>query len=98
MSVRARRGVEAALPGWGDRLRNPGIQPRPLRESNDASHLLITAGQAVAWNPTLPGVKSEDTYLISHEGPRLLTGTGNWPSVQMDHRESRVEVPDVLVL
>lgn len=74
------------------------FSPAPLRESNDASHLLITAGQAVAWNPTLPGVKSEDTYLISHEGPRLLTGTGNWPSVQMDHRESRVEVPDVLVL
>lgn len=34
---------------------------------------------AYAWNPTLNGAKSEDTYLVTREGSDLLTSTGEWP-------------------
>jgi len=41
----------------------------------------VTAGQAVAWNPSLPGgAKAEDTYLVSPAGLERITavpdGTG----------------------
>jgi antitoxin VapB len=35
--------------------------------------------QAFAWNPSLRGVKSEDTVLLTASGPELLTATDGWP-------------------
>jgi len=40
----------------------------------------IEEGNAVAWNPTLPGVKSEDTAVVAGVGPRLVTSTTSWPA------------------
>jgi len=88
-----RRHFQGGAIGYDTREFSPG----PTREPNEASQLLIGAGQAVAWNPTLPSVKSEDTYLISDDGPRLLTRTGEWPTVTFDDRGCLVEVTDVLV-
>ena len=43
---------------------------------------LITAGSAFAWNPTVRGAKSEDTFLISGDGAAVaLTNTPDWPVV-----------------
>jgi hypothetical protein len=33
-----------------------------------------------AWNPTVQGVKSEDTVLVTEEGFEPLTTTGEWPT------------------
>jgi Xaa-Pro aminopeptidase len=42
----------------------------------------ITAGSAFAWNPTIRGAKSEDTFVLSNEGPAIaLTNTAAWPTV-----------------
>jgi antitoxin VapB len=38
----------------------------------------------VAWNPTITGVKSEDTVLVGEDGPEVLTRTGAWPQVTVD--------------
>jgi antitoxin VapB len=38
----------------------------------------VRAPQAFAWNPTVPGAKSEDTVLCSDDGCALLT-RGGWP-------------------
>jgi len=35
--------------------------------------------QAYAWNPTVQGAKSEDTYLVTESDAELLSGTGDWP-------------------
>jgi len=35
---------------------------------------------AYAWNPTVQGAKSEDTFLVTEDGVELLTGTGDWPT------------------
>jgi Xaa-Pro dipeptidase len=40
------------------------------------SETSIGAGSAVAWNPTVPGAKSEDTALVGEAGLELLT---TWP-------------------
>src|SRR5258708_23375773 len=43
----------------------------------------LAAGMAVAWNPTVPGAKSEDTFLIQEGGGEQLTRTENspWPMI-----------------
>ena len=53
-----------------------------------ASHQFLRAGQAVAWNPTITGVKSEDTVLVDHDGPEVVTCTGAWPQVTVELEDS----------
>ena len=35
---------------------------------------------AYAWNPTVQGAKSEDSFLVTEDGVELLTATGDWPT------------------
>ena len=42
----------------------------------------ITPPQAFAWNPSLPGIKIEDTVLLTGSGIEVLTDTGNWPRIE----------------
>jgi Xaa-Pro aminopeptidase len=42
---------------------------------------VLRAGQAVAWNPTAPGVKVEDTVLVTDAGIDVLTTDARWPTV-----------------
>lgn len=41
---------------------------------------LIELHQAFAWNPSIRGVKSEDTILVAEHGPEVLTQQIAWPS------------------
>jgi len=47
------------------------------------SHYRLGANQAVAWNPSITRVKSEDTVLVTGHGPEVLTRTGSWPEHQV---------------
>lgn len=43
--------------------------------------LPIAAGTALAINPSLPGgAKDEDTFLVTDDGPELITTTHDWPA------------------
>ena len=53
----------------------------------------IEANTALAWNPSLPGAKIEDTVLTSGAGIEILTVDPAWPTVTVAGRER----PDVLV-
>ncbi len=47
----------------------------------------LTEGIAVAWNPSLPGAKVEDTFVILPDGKlENLTFDPNWPSVEVEGR------------
>jgi antitoxin VapB len=39
--------------------------------------------QGFAWNPSITGVKSEDTIIVHADGPEFLTTTGDWPTVHV---------------
>lgn len=46
----------------------------------------LVEGGAVAWNPSLPGAKIEDTVLVRAGGLEILTVDPDWPSVQVRGR------------
>ena len=47
--------------------------------------------QGFAWNPSITGVKSEDTMIVHSAGSEFITVTGEWPSlcVQLDDERDR---------
>ena len=54
---------------------------------------LIEAGMALAWNPSLPGHKIEDTVLVTDGGIEILTLDSSWPVITVAGRTR----PDILV-
>jgi Xaa-Pro aminopeptidase len=47
----------------------------------------LAENMAVAWNPSLPGAKIEDTFVILNDGKlENLTFDPNWPSVEVEGR------------
>jgi Xaa-Pro aminopeptidase len=46
----------------------------------------LAAHMAIAFNPSLPGIKLEDTFLIGGEGLENLTFDAAWPAVTHDGR------------
>lgn len=72
------------------------------------SQATVHAPQAFAWNPTIAGTKSEDTYLVIRDDggldsatPRLeclTAGDGTWPTVPVEQGSIALRRPDILVL
>ncbi|MDZ4766215.1 MAG: M24 family metallopeptidase [Chloroflexota bacterium] len=56
----------------------------------------VNAGQVYAWNPSIPGCKSEDTILIAEGGFEILTATGNYPTVDASVGGQTVKRPAIL--
>jgi Xaa-Pro aminopeptidase len=63
------------------------------------SSFSVLPNQAFAWNPSLPGVKSEDTIVITPQGPQVLTQlTGDWPRVIGHFQNQTVPRADMLIV
>ncbi|MGK0619755.1 M24 family metallopeptidase [Meiothermus cerbereus] len=46
----------------------------------------LEPGMALAWNPSLPGAKVEDTFLLGEQGLENLTLDPTWPMTPVDGR------------
>ena len=57
---------------------------------------IVAASQAFAWNPSVPGAKSEDTVLITEAGAEVLTATPGWPQIRVPSGAGTMERPDIL--
>jgi Xaa-Pro aminopeptidase len=44
----------------------------------------VRVGQAYAWNPSIAGVKSEDTILVGADDNEIITGTPDLPTIMVD--------------
>jgi antitoxin VapB len=44
---------------------------------------IVLEEQAFAWNPSITGVKSEDTAIVHSTGLEFLTVTNKWPSLKI---------------
>lgn len=68
--------------------------PEPRALATPGSRVEILPPVAMAWNPSLPGSKIEDTVLRTDEGLEVLTVDPAWPMVEVDGRER----PDFRIL
>lgn len=67
---------EAGFPeGWRDHHQG-GLTGYASREviATPESPYGIRANQAFAWNPSLPGAKAEETFILSPDGPEVIAG------------------------
>jgi Xaa-Pro dipeptidase len=62
-----------------------GYLPRDWLATPDEGRVLRD-GMALAWNPSLPWAKSEDTFLLADDGLRNLTWDERWPHELVDGR------------
>ncbi|MDA3951018.1 MAG: M24 family metallopeptidase [Spirochaeta sp.] len=58
-----------------------GYEPREYLGLPDSTDVL-EEGMVVAWNPSLPGAKSEDSVMVGAQGPVVLTDTPQWPMIE----------------
>lgn len=56
----------------------------------------VAVGQAYAWNPSITGVKSEDTLLVGPNQNEVLTAIRGWPALQVTIDGQMVERPAIL--
>jgi Xaa-Pro aminopeptidase len=55
--------------------------------ANPTTTDILEANMAIAWNPSLPGAKIEDTFVILEDGKwENLTLDPNWPSIEVEGR------------
>lgn len=72
-----------------------GYEPREA-VATPASTEIIAAGQAVAWNPSITGTKSEDTILVGEQGNEVLTEIGGWPMISAAVNGRTIQRPAIL--
>jgi Xaa-Pro dipeptidase len=58
----------------------------------------VRSNQAFAWNPSIVGIKSEDTVLCTNDGIEVLTAqSDDWPAVVGRFGEQELPRADILV-
>jgi Xaa-Pro dipeptidase len=57
----------------------------------------VQNNQAIAWNPTINGVKGEDTILVSDGGIEVISEMPDWPMIEVDCLGDTILRPDILV-
>lgn len=100
-AVFGRAQTEYAASGYPDEWRlhhqggPAGYEPRETL-GLPGSPVPIAEGQAFAWNPSITGVKIEDTFLVGRERNDVLTEVEGWPTVRVEVDGQTFERPAVL--
>jgi antitoxin VapB len=58
----------------------------------------IILGSAFAWNPTVQGGKSEDTFILTDSGARPVSNTTDWPELTIETPAGALARPAILAL
>jgi antitoxin VapB len=72
-----------------------GYAPREVT-AVPGSPQVIRAGQAFAWNPSITGVKSEDTILVGEGTNEVLTEMEDWPGIDIQAGDQLIRRPAIL--
>jgi Xaa-Pro aminopeptidase len=74
----AANGFDPAEPDRHHQGGPTGYEPRDFLATPESAARVL-AGQAFAWNPSVPGLKVEDTVLVTGSGLDVLTADPRWP-------------------
>jgi Xaa-Pro aminopeptidase len=70
--------------------------PTPRSSANAWSDFPVLAGQGFAWNPTVQGAKSEDTFLVTGEDAEWITRSDGWPTIKSASPVGLIARPAIL--
>ena len=56
----------------------------------------VPPGAAFAWNPTVRGGKSEDTFVVTPDGARPVSNTAEWPALTVRTGSGTATRPAIL--
>jgi Xaa-Pro dipeptidase len=56
---------------------------------------MVMLNQAYAWNPSITGIKSEDTILINENGNEIISEDKNWPLVKVEFDNEEIFRPGI---
>ncbi len=73
-----------------------GYEPREVIANPNAPQT-VQVGQVYAWNPSITGVKSEDTILVGEQENEVLTAMPDWPIIMVEVGGKAVPRPAILV-
>jgi Xaa-Pro aminopeptidase len=72
-----------------------GYEPREIT-ATPASDKPILCGQIYAWNPSISGSKSEDSFLVSERENEILTTISGWPTLDIQIGNQLIKRPAIL--
>jgi Xaa-Pro aminopeptidase len=72
-----------------------GYAPREITAKPTSTEPIL-AGQVYAWNPSIAGVKSEDTILIGEQTNEVLTEMPDWPTIEVQVGGQKIKRPAIL--
>lgn len=72
-----------------------GYGPREFNATSE-THQRALVNQAVAWNPSITGVKSEDTFIIREKDREVVTTIDSWPMTEVEIEGETIERPNIL--
>ncbi|UCG24405.1 MAG: M24 family metallopeptidase, partial [Chloroflexota bacterium] len=72
-----------------------GYEPRET-VATPASTEVVVQGQVYAWNPSITGVKSEDSILIGESENEVLTEIAGWPAIRLEIAGWEIARPAIL--
>jgi antitoxin VapB len=74
-----------------------GYAPREVT-ARPTSGEPVFAGQAFAWNPSISGVKSEDTIIVGEQANEIITELEDWPHIDLQISGQDIKRPAILVI
>jgi len=69
-----------------------GYLPRDFT-AHEKTNQIIEVRNAIAWNPSAAGLKVEDTLVVTEGGFEFVTGSSEWPSLEIAGRRR----PDIAI-
>jgi antitoxin VapB len=72
-----------------------GYEAREFIATPSATEV-VTVGQAYAWNPSITGVKSEDSILVGETGNEVPTEIKGWPTLTVEVNGQTLARPAIL--
>lgn len=70
---------------------------RNLMTKKDLELILLSKNSNIAWNPSLKGVKSEDTILVKEEENEILSYDPKWPGEEIECCGRKIYRPNIMI-